>query len=77
MKRRFKKQHWGWIIGLTLIALVLAAPIDVFIAFVLETRQKVEITKGLIESLTNTTKAATSLMVALAALIAYRVMKKK
>ena len=76
MKRRFKRQHWGWIIGLTLITLVLVAPIDLFLAFILQTRQKIEVTKELIESLTAATKTATSLVVALAALIAYRVMKK-
>lgn len=76
-RRRFKRHHWGWIIGLALITLVLIAPIDVFVAFVLETRQKVEITTGLINSLTSTTKAATSLMVALAALIFYKVAKRK
>ena len=76
MKRKVKKR-WAWIIGLVLITLVLVAPIDVFIAVILQTQQKVEITRGLIESLTTATKTATSLMLALAALIAYRVMKKK
>lgn len=76
MRRKFKKR-WAWIVGLALITLVLAATIDLFIAFILQTQQKVEITKGLIESLTTVTKTATSLVVALAALIAYRVMRKK
>lgn len=76
MKRKIKKR-WCWGAGLALVALVLVAPIDIFIAFILQTQQKVEITKELIESLTTTTKAATSLMVALVSLVFYRVMKKK
>ena len=40
------------IVGLVVITLVLAAPLDLFVAFILETQKKVEITKDLIESLT-------------------------
>jgi len=75
--RRKAKRRLVWVVGSALVTLVLVAPIDVFIAFILQTQQKIEITKDLIESLTTTTKAATSLMVALAALVFYRAMKKK
>jgi len=74
--RKLKKHYWGWIVGLMLITIVLVAPIDIFVAFVLQAKEKVEITKDLIDSLTATTKAATTLVIALAALIFYKVMKK-
>jgi len=76
VKRKIKRHHWGWIVGFALIAIVLAAPIDIFVSFVLQAKQKVEITKGLIETITTTTKAATSLVVALSALLFYKVMRK-
>ncbi|KKL89956.1 hypothetical protein LCGC14_1909510 [marine sediment metagenome] len=75
-KRRIKRQHWGWIAAATVILLILAIPLDVFVRLVYETQQKVAITEELLITLTGTVKVGASLMTAVAALIFYKVVKK-
>ena len=76
MKRRIKKQHWGWVIGGGVIVLLIATPLDVFVRLAYETQEKAEITEDLLVTLTGTVKAGAVLMTALVALIFYKAVKK-
>ena len=83
-KRKIKKHHWSLIAGSALIAAILLSPVNLFIAFILATKQKlaatgelVETTGELIQSLTITTKAATSLIIVIATLVTTWLLRKK
>ncbi len=58
------------------IIIVLAVPLDVFVRLAYETQQKAQITEELLITLTGTVKTATTLVVAAAAFIYYRTVKK-
>ena len=45
MKRKFKKRHWGAVVGVVLIVAILAVPVDVYVNFIFGTQRKVEVTK--------------------------------
>lgn len=85
MKRKLKNHHWGLIIGLTaLVVIVLAVPVEWYVEFILGTQKKIVVTNeladdlsALITSLTAMAKLTLGLVVAFFALILYIVMKKK
>jgi hypothetical protein len=66
---KVKKHHYGWIIAAVIVVAVLAVPLEVFVQFVYETRQKAEITEGLLKTLT-------VFLSALMALIIHKVFKR-
>ena len=76
MKRKVKKHYWGWIIAVGTTLLVLVMPVDLYISFILQTKQKVEVTEQLITDLTLAVEAGYALLAGIAALIFYKVVKK-
>lgn len=69
---------YGWIAAGAILVAILACPLDIFVAFILQTREKIEITETLIHDLTALSKAGLIFVLAvLAVLMEIFVFRKK
>jgi len=77
VRSKIKKHNWGWIVAVVIIVAILLIPSAELQEFVEDADHKFTILQKLILTITDTTKAATSFVVAVLALIFYKVTKNR